>query len=825
MGNGTDFFKEHPMFLLDQQTLEIQDVNKRAVEFYGYSKEEFLEMNVDDLRANSEVGERVKNTTSGDQKNLYEDERVWTHKKKDGAPVQIQFTSHLFHHDGKPVKLLVAHDVSGLVKQQNTGSAKFPRIESYLSNSPLAEIEWDKDYTIKTWSETAEEIFGWSAEEVRGDETFFENFIHPDEQKEAYKNLNQAVENKQSNYTVEGRNFTKEGKVQYCRWYNSILYDEKGELVSIYSLVHDISERRQSENLFRALSEKSLVGVYLIQDNVFKYVNPKFARIFHYPVEEIVDEMGPLDLTHPDDRDLVEENLRKRLTGKAESLEYDFRCLTKDDQVIHVNVYGTRINYMGKKAVIGTLVDITDRKLSMEQYRASVESFEDLFDSISDGIYILNQNGRFIEVNRGAVEMYGYEREKFIGKQLDFLAAPGKVDMDRTYSKIRNALDGEKQMLDWWGKRKNGEVFPKEVVLNPGTYFGEDVVIAIGRDTTDRFEAEEQLKKNEEMFRQLFQNAPIGIAMMDHHHEIRLVNTAFEEIFGYEPEEIEGLDIDRVIVPGELRNEARDLSADVFAGNVTALTSRRKRKDGSLVDVIIYGVPVIINGKTIAIFGIYVDITERKRAEQRIRQSLKEKEVLLAEIHHRVKNNLAVITGLLELQAYNTSSAEATEIIKESQLRINSIALIHEKLYQSENLSQISFDIYMQELVDIIVNALIKDERDISLHIDAESVNFTINQAIPCGLILNELITNCYKHAFNGIDNGRIDIRLNRDQDNILLQIEDNGTGLPEGLDFENPNTLGLTLIRTLSKQLHGNYEFKNKEKGMRFELNFQFDG
>jgi len=819
MRNGEEFFDKHPMLLLDHQTLDILEVNEQAAAFYGHTGDELIGKNLEDLHETHSIQALVRG--DGD---AIGNEKIWTYRRDNGTEIQVQFTSHLFNHRGKPARLMVVHDVTRLLEEHEHLSQKLPSIKSYLANSPLAEIQWDSNFVVKEWSQRAEEFFGWKREEVVGDESFFETFIHPEEREIALKNRSDAIEQGQVNYTVEGRNLTKEGKTIYCKWYNSLLYDEEGNLVSIYSLVHDVSKRRQSEILFRALSEESLVGVYLIQDNVFRYVNPRFANIFHYSVEEIQDRLGPLDLAHPEDRDMVEENLNKRLNGEIKSIEYDFRCLTKDEQAIHVSVYGTRIHYLGKPAVIGTLVDTTDRKLSLEQFRESVESFEDLFDSISDGIHIMNKNGKFIEVNQGAVDMYGYSREELIGKTMEFLAAPGKVDMEETQDMFSKALEGEKQVLNWWARRKNGEVFPKEVVLNPGTYFGEDVVIAIGRDTTERYEAEELLKRNEEMFRQLFQNAPIGIALLDHHQEIRLVNSAFEEIFGYSSEELHGLDIDRVIVPVDLLNEALDLSKSVFGGNVSELISRRERKDGSLVDVLIYGVPVIINGNTIAIFGIYVDITDRKQAEERIRRSLKEKEVLLAEIHHRVKNNLAVITGLLELQAYNTTSDEATEIMKESQIRINSIALIHEKLYQSENLSQISFDVYIKELVEIIVRALIKDDRGIDLEIEAEPVDLTINQAIPCGLILNELVTNCYKHAFNGVDNGRIHIILRQDEDHIVMRVEDNGVGLPPDLDLQNPKSLGITLIRTLSKQLRGSYRFENRERGTAFDLNFRRD-
>ncbi|MDZ7681087.1 MAG: histidine kinase dimerization/phosphoacceptor domain -containing protein [Fodinibius sp.] len=294
--------------------------------------------------------------------------------------------------------------------------------------------------------------------------------------------------------------------------------------------------------------------------------------------------------------------------------------------------------------------------------------------------------------------------------------------------------------------------------------------------------------------------------------------------FGYTTEEIKSLNIDKLIVPESEKDSASQNSQTIFDGEPVYDIGQRLSKDGSLVDVLIYGVPVIVDGKTVSIFGIYVDITERKQAEEKVRRSLKEKEVLLAEIHHRVKNNLAVITGLLELQAYNTESEEATKVLRISQMRVNSIALIHEKLYQNENLSEISFDQYLEELTEVIVSSLSSAQTDIDICIEADPIKLTVNQAIPCGLILNEMITNAHKHAFKGRDEGQITIQLKQDARDITMQISDNGVGIPEDISLENPSSLGLKLIGTLAKQLKADAEFLDCDTGTTFTLQFTLE-
>lgn len=814
------FFTSHPLFILNKESLEILDVNACATQWYGCDRQAFIGMNIRDLGEKKDrralIGDAPEAAVAGDI--------IWVHEDAEGVSRYVQFTTHTFNYHGIPAIFAVAHDVTAQIKRQDTAGSQYPKIELFRGDRPLAEITWTADGNVINWSQKAEALFGWSREQAMNQPDFWKRFIHQDDYPEAAALVEQKVQAAAKEFTALGKVKTRKGQTRVCEWYNTLIYDETGRLHRIYSLLQDVSEREEKSHLFRALSEKSLVGVYLIQDDEFKYVNPRFAEIFGYRQDEIEGEMGPMDLTHPDDRKRVSENLEERISGKVDALEYDFRCTTKQGDTIHVKVIGSRMTYLGRPAVVGTLLDLTHSKLAYERYQSSVESFEDLFDSISDAIYIQNRRAEFIKVNEAALALNGYSREEMIGRTPDFLAAPGKVDLEEIRRYFERALGGTPQRFEQWGIKKSGEVFPEEVILNPGTYFGEEVVIAISRDITDRYEAETEVQHSREKFHQLFSNAPIGIAMIDQHQEISTINKAFEEIFGYEEQEIAGLDINRVIVPEEEMEEARYLSQQNMAGYTFSSTETRTRKDGSLIEVLVYGVPVTVEGQTIAVFGIYVDMSDRKEAEEKVKKSLREKEVLLAEIHHRVKNNLAVITGLLELQQYNTELDEAREVLRESQLRINSIALIHEKLYQNENLSQISIDVYLNELIAIITDSMNTGETAVDIQVESEPAFLTINQAIPCGLILNELITNSFKHAFPEADRGTIDIKLVKQGCRVEFEYADDGVGIPDGVALDAPSSLGLTLIQTLSRQLQGQHQFYRTGQGMRFSLEFRID-
>ena len=244
-------------------------------------------------------------------------------------------------------------------------------------------------------------------------------------------------------------------------------------------------------------------------------------------------------------------------------------------------------------------------------------------------------------------------------------------------------------------------------------------------------------------------------------------------------------------------------------------------KSGELKDVLIYAVPIKIENRTIAKYGIYVDITDRKHSEKRLLESLKEKEVLLAEIHHRVKNNLAVITGLLELQSYSTDNEEAQEVLVESQMRVNSIALVHETLYQNENLSEINIENYLHKLSHILDMTIRKESRPVHIHYDLEDITLAVTQAVPCGLLLNEILTNCYKHAFKGMETGKVWISFKQKDEYLEFHIRDNGVGLPSGDMLMKSKSLGMKLIKTLSRQLGAETSFYNDD-GAVFEFRFK---
>ncbi len=684
------FFGSQLMFICDQISLKILDINENVVRRFGLSREDIIGKLLNDF------GTRLTSRHPKISNEQTVSNQVWEFEIADKENQLVQFSSHLINYKGRPSKLVVAHDIAQTLFNVNSEFQLSSPVE--FIDFPMGEIEWNSEYKILRWSPKAEELFGWTQDEAINHPNLLKEFVHPEDLELVKQGFKEIINQRIKSKSVVNRNFTKSGEIIYCEWYNSYLFDDLGKLVSTYSLV----------------------------------------------------------------------------------------------------------------------LDVTQKVEAMNRSHRSMQSYRDLFDSISDAIYLVNDEGIILGANKGTKYTFGYSVQELIGEHYKKLSAPGKFQPDRLME-IKKEDQKSSLKLEGWGRKSNGEVFPTELLVNTGTYFDEEVLIIIERDISERKLAEEELKKRQHLLSDLFNTSPLGIALLDRHNEVIEVNKGFETLFGYEEAEITGLELDRVIVPEKDISYARQLTETPF---VEEVATRRKTKSGELIDVIIYAVPIIIDEKMMYKYGIYVDITDRKKAEEKVRNSLKEKEVLLAEIHHRVKNNLAVITGLLELQSYTANDENARKILRDSQMRIHSIALVHEKLYDNENFSEIKIQTYIKELTNTIGQTMATSSIPVKVTFHLEDVALPITQAIPCGLLLNEVLTNSFKHAFKGRKKGHVEISFTRKGDQYLFRIKDDGVGIDKDLKPKKGSSLGMKLIKTLTKQLNAEMKVRNKG-GAIFEFRF----
>ncbi|MDZ7659303.1 sensor histidine kinase [Fodinibius sp.] len=251
-----------------------------------------------------------------------------------------------------------------------------------------------------------------------------------------------------------------------------------------------------------------------------------------------------------------------------------------------------------------------------------------------------------------------------------------------------------------------------------------------------------------------------------------------------------------------------------------AVIYKIKAIDGKIRHIKIQSTPITYEGDQRAIQIVGQDVTGQIEYERELKESLKEKETLLQEIHHRVKNNLAVVSGMMDLQTFSTENEEVRRLLTDSKNRIKTMALIHEKLYQSASLSQIEFGSYVKDLINNIKGVSASD-KEIKVELEYDSFNLNVNQAVPCALIINEVVANAFEHAFTDQESGLIKVTLENIEDKVIVSIKDNGRGLPSDFEYRKSKSIGMTIIETLIQQLEAEQKVKDKN-GVSFTFSFE---
>ncbi|MFN5514057.1 MAG: histidine kinase dimerization/phosphoacceptor domain -containing protein [Cyanobacteriota bacterium] len=296
------------------------------------------------------------------------------------------------------------------------------------------------------------------------------------------------------------------------------------------------------------------------------------------------------------------------------------------------------------------------------------------------------------------------------------------------------------------------------------------------------------------------------------------LSPAFKKMFGYEDHELPNQSSawQKLIFPEDLAKVDQVFAAHVGSRGQVPFSAevRYRHKNGSTVWVICSGRVIVWDdqGNPLRAVGCHIDITARKESEDKLRRSLKEKEILLKEIHHRVKNNLLVVSSLLSWQGETLQDPRILQVFEHSQKRVNTLALIHEKLYRSQDLARINLADYLESLVSQLYASLRDERQTIDLRLDLEPMDVNIETATPCGLIVNELVCNAFEHAFPDGRSGTLKLSLSRNQDGLMvLTVQDDGVGFPFNLDLSKTESLGWQLIYLLTEQLEGKIQFRSQ--------------
>ena len=423
--------------------------------------------------------------------------------------------------------------------------------------------------------------------------------------------------------------------------------------------------------------------------------------------------------------------------------------------------------------------------------------------------------------NKGAEQIYGYSAEEIVGQSASILEPDFlKGEVKKFNEKIKR---GEVvKNYETLRLRKDGTQINVSVTLSPvfddsGRATALSVIV---RDITESKRVEEKRRESEEKYRNIVETANEGILITDNENIITYVNKKFADMLGYNIEEVIGRPIwgfisdeYKPIVKRNLENRMRGISESYELKSI--------HKDGSFLWLFLNAKPLLDkDGKYMGAMSMLTDITERKENEESIRNfEIARKK----EIHHRIKNNLQVISSLLDLQADKFDDLKVIEAFRDSQNRVISMAMIHEELYKEEGSDTLNFSEYLKALADNLFQTYKLNNKDIHLNIDLDENSFlNMDIAVPLGIIVNELISNSFKHAFPDRDKGEISINLRKEEgsNTFVLTFSDNGVGIPENLNIEYLDSLGLQLVTSLVDQLDGKLELK-RNNGTEFTIKF----
>jgi PAS domain S-box-containing protein len=486
-----------------------------------------------------------------------------------------------------------------------------------------------------------------------------------------------------------------------------------------------------------------------------------------------------------------------------------------------------------------TLLQEIERRSEAEtMLRQSAERLSGLaaiIESSKDAIIGSNTEGLITSWNPAATRLFGYKPAEALGQPVAFLIPPNRVEEELAV-RARMRKGESVDHFDTVRQRQDGGLIDVSVAISPIKDSSGQVIGAsnILRDIAQQKQALAALERLRQELEQRVAERTASLAQAEAIIEssddaiigatpegvVTSWNSAATRLLGYSAAEIMGKSLTLLIPPDRVEEELQLLVRIQRGQRVANLEAGRVRKDGRLIDMAITVSPIKdASGAVVGVSKIARDITDRKKAAERIGASLREKDALLREIHHRVKNNMQVISSLLQLQANYVQDPKALASFEDCQERIRTMALIHEKLYRTEGLAQIDFKEYLESLTEMLLRA---QSRGIKIRpeLQIEPVAFGIDTAIPLGLIANELISNSLKHAFTGRSNGLVRVSLRRLAPNqFQLAIGDDGDGLPD--DFTQSRSLGLRLVKILTGQIKGRMDYKN-EKGVNFTVTFQ---
>ncbi|MBD2679210.1 MULTISPECIES: PAS domain-containing protein [Nostoc] len=739
---------------------------------------------------------------------------------------------------GNPLRMTGTHrDISDvyeelcLRKQAEAALAKSEeQLRLTLEFNHIGTWDWNIQTNEVIWNDNHFRLLGLEPEIPTAKYQLWRNSMHPEDVGRVEQALFSALA-EHINYEAEYRVIYPDGSIHWLTGKGRGVYNEAGKAVRMLGVIIDVSATKQaevalreSEARFQAFMNNSPVLAWITdtQGRVL-YLNQTYLRTFKLQPEQAIGQ-SIFDL-YP--AEIAQQHLNhiRTVNQTNQVLEVIETAWRPDDTIGEFLVYKFPILGLSTQKLVGRVaIDITERKILERELAHQQQLLNAFISSAPVGLTILDRQLHFTLVNQALAQMNGIKAAEHIGKSVWEIIPDLARKLEPIFKHVLTMgepildleIDGETPKHPGMKRAWLVSCFPILSQAEQPISIGFVIV-----EISDRKRAQQML----ELQAVITRNIAEGICLIRATDAIIVyANPKFEQMFGYDPGELVGHHVS-IVNYGDENNTPENVSqaimTAVFQHSEATYEVHNVKKDGtpfwcsattSVFEHPEYGSVLV---------AVHQDITEHKQAEEKIKASLKEKEVLLKEIHHRVKNNLGIVSSLLQMQCRRTQDPQVAAILCDSQNRIASIALVHEKLYRSEDLADIDFAQYIPDLTTHLFDSYNVSPSQIKLKIQVDNASLDIETAIPCGLIINELVSNALKYAFVGNREGEIEVKFYQEAEcSLILIIRDNGIGLPENFDTKKVKTLGITLVQGLVKQLRGKLEIECHQ-GTQFKISF----
>ncbi|MFO7445971.1 MAG: PAS domain S-box protein [Ignavibacteriaceae bacterium] len=677
------------------------------------------------------------------------------------------------------------------------------------------------------------------------------NMIVPDERQKATEDIKAVIE-KGKGFGSEYTALKRDGTTFSVIIYSSRIIKKK-QNVGLRGIIVDITDRKrieaelkESEYKFRNFAEKSLVGIYLIQDDVFKYVNSTFAEIFGYAVDEIVNIITPGDLASREFTKKVSENITKRLLGKEDSVHYQFKGIRKDKKIIDIEVYGSRTIIHGKPAIVGSLIDITERKKAESELKNISKRNEIILRTAADGFHIINEKGEIINVNPAFCEMTGFTENKLISRPVNSLYIhPGEDILFR----IKQIAEGKSPFLETTLKRKDSTSIDVEMSCNMLNLEDESLYFLSVRNVTERKFSEQKIGQ----LSRAVEQSPVSIIITNTDGVIEYVNPKFCDITGYTFGEVIG-EKPSLLKSGEQDVKFyKELWDTIKSGGEWRGELHNKKKNGDLYWEHASISPIKnAKGDITHFLAVKEDITEKKYVENELRAAKEKAEEInrlkssfLANMNHELRTPLIGILGFADIlmeELKNPEQKEMANTILESGQRLL------ESLNMILDLSRLETDRLEFDFKPVNIGESLKEEVKRFTHIIKNKkleFSFNINDDVFSRLdesIFKQVVKNLLNNAIKFTKSGSISLDVLTENNAAgsfsVVRVSDTGIGIAkedqkvifeefrqarEGFNRPYEGTgLGLTITKKFVELMGGRIElFSEKDKGSAFTIRF----